>query len=1156
MLTDPNFLEWLLSRNITVSDPTAKEPFNPASYNSILNGLLISPIVMELLNKSGKLRASAEIKAELKNLATDQKFTTKTRNWDVIQRALKLLGYELREDSKSLIIAGVTDEIVRVLWSIKELEERVSTRGSSRKAKEPKHRARQGPDGALFLDSLESGKQLNQTTCLLEFLLVSMSQSFGLKPKQAAVLMTRNGHYLAKILCKGLRKQFVPVLEWLDALSTHSEHLTALMIKEKNNESLDVICEALSPGLLSKSESVVLKVTELLTILGKLEPMRSQIWEWFQSERSCLNSAIVAYGRYPDLGGQLTQLIFSFSKNQLEGLLRDLLPECFQNPEDYIAYINEFYDYLMKLDNIHLELLKGTLIDYWVSRSLEVNEHHNTSLLSSAELLSFIWAEFPHRLDETAANGILTCLKKLLRDRRSAMKLRGVCMMFHLVEVFTNKRHFFAPIIYKSLAFFFIEIYSNTQLRRVMAANFTMLFNKFDAIPISVLAEPLVKHLKMTECKGIEVGDIDLFLAMSRHTHLDETSAILLLDILAMIFVNLPVYARAASYPIIVICRRFLHEEAVQDYVVRFCRLGLKHLSQDEIGKRYISTRAPQISSSLLSLTKTMNFTRSGSVDQFGQSMNTARNGSFVLELIRDLFNLKYRLLTEKLQQTLIDVNNEIRKSTGGDFTPILKLLNKFGDPVTLTVLHANLLNPLALLSDAAAAAQQAKSARMKFPNIESSAMLSPRYGSKSRLLKPLAKSTTEEKIRADITKARQKWVDQVESEKKKVEQEEQFKKRQLKQTHQQIELQKIKLGIVTEDDNKPLIFPENSLSFDNDADLCEVADEDQVALQQVLRRNRRVLQSLFKLYAYTKAQEYSEKLLTEGQYWQLLKEQGLTTEMLTLDEFRSLLKRFCLKGRRQTSNLEFKGFIDFLVQVACFVFSKGRFDLHDLAPAISLTRLFEVMRAAFEARGESTAVFDEADSEIIRSLNQKLQEDPETELPSNYLRFEEAKLEVSYIMPECGLSEAHLIALSVLEEVCSQSLGVHLLRPIVSAVPCYFAKKRPMRASSSKGALILPVEFSAVLKEAIVDSMDGYEFKDLIEVGYTLHRVTEQVQKEATKGVRRNKAVEERTIKERIEVTEVLKGNERVQQRRKELKTKIQALKRTKAQEAAIPPQ
>eukprot|EP00359_Climacostomum_virens_P010100 CAMPEP_0204911212 /NCGR_PEP_ID=MMETSP1397-20131031/9601_1 /ASSEMBLY_ACC=CAM_ASM_000891 /TAXON_ID=49980 /ORGANISM="Climacostomum Climacostomum virens, Strain Stock W-24" /LENGTH=326 /DNA_ID=CAMNT_0052081687 /DNA_START=144 /DNA_END=1120 /DNA_ORIENTATION=- len=326
MLTDQDFIDWMTSKGIIVTDPKAKEPFSPIIYNSILNGQLIAPTVMALLNKSGKLRASAEIKAELKNLPTDQKFATKTYNWDVLQRALKLLGYELKEDTKSLIIAGVTDEIVKLLLNIRELEDVVETRGSSRKAKEAKHRARLGPDGALFLDSLESGKPLDQTSCLLEFLLVSMSQSFGLKPKQSAVLMTRNGRYLAKILCKGLRKSFVPVLEWLDNLSSNINHLSSLMIKEKNNESIDVMCEALSPGLLSKNESVVSKVTELLTNFGKLDLMRSQIWTWFQSDNSCLNSAIVAYGRFPDLAGNLTELIFSFSKNQLEGLLRVLLP--------------------------------------------------------------------------------------------------------------------------------------------------------------------------------------------------------------------------------------------------------------------------------------------------------------------------------------------------------------------------------------------------------------------------------------------------------------------------------------------------------------------------------------------------------------------------------------------------------------------------------------------------------------------------------------------------------------------------------------------------------------------------------------------------------------------------------------------------------------
>jgi len=49
---------------------------------------------------------------------------------------------------------------------------------------------------------------------MLEFSILSICQRFKMNPKQAAGLLSNNFKLLAQIIIKGLKKDFVPILEW------------------------------------------------------------------------------------------------------------------------------------------------------------------------------------------------------------------------------------------------------------------------------------------------------------------------------------------------------------------------------------------------------------------------------------------------------------------------------------------------------------------------------------------------------------------------------------------------------------------------------------------------------------------------------------------------------------------------------------------------------------------------------------------------------------------------------------------------------------------------------------------------------------------------------------------------------------------------------
>ena len=143
-------------------------------------------------------------------------------------------------------------------------------------------RACAGPDGALFIESIEPSKALTATKSCLEFLIVSFSHHFLLKPKQAAGLMTQGGKYLARILVKGLKGQYQPVLSWYQGVFSALKHLITLIVKEQVNGSIALILSTLRPGLLSRHLETVQWTCRVFLRLGKElqeRGLQAVLWE-------------------------------------------------------------------------------------------------------------------------------------------------------------------------------------------------------------------------------------------------------------------------------------------------------------------------------------------------------------------------------------------------------------------------------------------------------------------------------------------------------------------------------------------------------------------------------------------------------------------------------------------------------------------------------------------------------------------------------------------------------------------------------------------------------------------------------------------------------------------------------------------------------------
>ncbi len=67
-----------------------------------------------------------------------------------------------------------------------------------------------------------------------------------------------------------------------------------------------------------------------------------------------------------------------------------------------------------------------------------------------------------------------------------------------------------------------------------------------------------------------KIFDFDFFTFLAKHPKLNITHAIPMVDLLAKVYLNEVTYASAAKVPFVMICSRFIQEESMQEFLIKF----------------------------------------------------------------------------------------------------------------------------------------------------------------------------------------------------------------------------------------------------------------------------------------------------------------------------------------------------------------------------------------------------------------------------------------------------------------------------------------------------------------------------------------------------------------------------------------------------------
>ena len=97
---------------------------------------------------------------------------------------------------------------------------------------------------------------------------------------------------------------------------------------------------------------------------------------------------------------------------------------------------------------------------------------------------------------------------------------------------------------------------------------------------VGILIEPLVKQCSLT---GYNEDDLQLLDITASHPRLGVKHALIILDLIGKIVLNDPVYCRMCWNPLFSLLRRFPRQLQLQNFVLRFCKVALKQLLQNEL---------------------------------------------------------------------------------------------------------------------------------------------------------------------------------------------------------------------------------------------------------------------------------------------------------------------------------------------------------------------------------------------------------------------------------------------------------------------------------------------------------------------------------------------------------------------------------------------
>ena len=957
----------------------------------------------------------------------------KLANWSLVFLSCALLGLPVDEERRLLILAGDHESISSLLSQLRQS----SLQGSKT------HRPRVAQDGSLFIESIHVGRPLEEADSCLEFLLLSFCQHFRVSPKQAAGLLTQGNKYLAQILGKGLKTDYQPVRNWFKDLKRCANALIQLILRETQTGSLSLVLSALRPGLLSRDEGVVLDACALFTALAPQLTLNSDLcWSWFAAQPGGIDACFAALQRFgPLVISAVAQVLHEAARFRYRDLLVLHLRAQATSVTEYFQVLAELLPHLAGLAQGNEKLVEEGVIAELADTALREADSDGkrpaTTRISALTFLASLWKAVPKYFEEQEdlVNSVLALFKKACRDKSPLLSSLGTGHLFDLLKGLFAQRSPYAPLIFKSLTFLLIETYSSLNQKEFLIGNFIITLEEIESLPVGALVEPVIKQVNLAQGE-LSIAEFEFFIGLARHQRLQIENAIMLADVCGKQYFAQLHLSKAAIIPLLLLGKRFVATDVMQEFLFRLCKLGLSLLTQGEKEKKPLPKVMPLYNNRPVVI--------GGPLSQdelFEESCNSYRQ-RLVLDLLSKVIQLEDEALNSRLKDLCVGAVVDLKRTKFDYHKGLMKVLGLLGNA-------GEMVNGRENVTDLAV---KPRHSPLRLAQLAEPVFRSPQLP---------AKLTPQPPTKADQDKRKQALERQ----------------RMIMKSVWEKKLESSRSG------EPPAI---SHPLLDKQIDVVKVkeldyAEEDLESLRLAQKMYAKLTKQLFRTYcgsAYAKGsgdvdtfEHKGAKMvhIREAELLKLLKDNGITHSQVSKDHLSSLLRSFCSKRQSsETSAVDFPQFPDFLVQVALHLYSRPPQDLSYLPPAASFLSLIGVFKSTWKAKGKSTVLFDSphlmrGDKDILAQLNGQIGRAPNMELPEGYRKVTVREVELRYDLPtETGLREGFRVALWTLDEMVQDIFGIHLLEPrllarTVTRVEAAGFKPTSPQAASGETRPILP---------------------------------------------------------------------------------------------------
>lgn len=386
--------------------------------------------------------------------------------------------------------------------------------------------------------------------------------------------------------------------------------------------------------------------------------------------------------RHADLVEPVVNSLIQFAKGSLIDILKDLMMSLYPSPLEYVAIVNDFTHVLAENKEYRDELLSAGLIDFWLE--MNVRQADNDGSHSPEErtvAISFIadlWVLFPDKLyqREDLADQIIKVFKRGSRDRYRPLRLTALAQLFRLLDSFSKRKNSYAPSIYKAIAMSLVENHADSTTREFIIQNLEQVFESQPTIPVGFVVEPLVNQLQMAEGISYHYNSIDFsfFITIAKHPKLLAQQAIPLIDILAKIYLNDQAYSQCCGKPLMMLISRFVNDNGVREFLVKFLTVSLSMLLALEKGK---GSKKVKIPTTMNTNSKSAGLKESKEEKEINRSLKK----TFIIEIARNIQKLRHGFVNGQMKNLALINNKRNNEIHGHDNVGCLVLLKFWGDP-------------------------------------------------------------------------------------------------------------------------------------------------------------------------------------------------------------------------------------------------------------------------------------------------------------------------------------------------------------------------------------------------------------------------------------------------------------------------------------------